>query len=204
MIKNVVFDFGQVLVHFQPAYMVGKYVTDEADAKLLEEVLFDRLYWDKLDAGTITDEEVLSAVKMRIPNRLWRVAEQIYVNWIYNIPEMEGMEELILRIKNGYGKRVLLLSNISKFFAEHADEVPILRLIEERVFSAVCGKVKPDCKIFEHLCFTYGLNPEETIFIDDSPKNILGAEGYGICGYLFDGNVEKLSAWLEDTLGGEL
>ena len=59
MIKNVVFDFGQVLVHFQPAYMVGKYVTDEADAKLLKEVLFDRLYWDKLDAGTITDEEAV-------------------------------------------------------------------------------------------------------------------------------------------------
>ena len=200
MIKNVVFDFGQVLVHFQPAYMVAKYVTDEADAKLLEEVLFDRLYWDKLDEGTISNEEMMSAVQARIPQRLWSLAEEIYAHWIYHIPEIEGMVQLILRVKEGYGKRVLLLSNISKFFVEHADEVPILRLIEERVFSAACGMVKPNREIFEHLCTTYALRPEETLFIDDSPKNIAGAEAYGIRGYIFDGDVEKLGAYLDEVL----
>ena len=200
MIKNVVFDFGQVLVHFQPAYMVEKYVTDEADAKLLEEVLFDRLYWDKLDEGTISNEEMMSAVQARIPQRLWSLAEEIYTHWIYHIPEIEGMAQLILRVKEGYGKRVLLLSNISKFFVEHADEVPILRLIEERVFSAACGMVKPNREIFEYLCATYALKPEETVFIDDSPKNIAGAEAYGIRGYIFDGDVEKLGAYLDEIL----
>ena len=70
MIKNVVFDFGQVMVHFEPNYMVGKYVTDEQDAKLLETVLFDRLYWDRLDAGTISDAEVIEECKKRLPERL--------------------------------------------------------------------------------------------------------------------------------------
>jgi putative hydrolase of the HAD superfamily len=59
MIKNFIFDFGKVMVHFEPEYMVGKYVDDADDAKLLGEVIFDRLYWDKLDAGTITDEQVI-------------------------------------------------------------------------------------------------------------------------------------------------
>ncbi|MBO5092626.1 MAG: HAD family phosphatase, partial [Clostridia bacterium] len=59
-IKNVVFDFGQVLVYFQPSYMVGAYVSDEADKALIEEVVFDRLYWDRLDSGDISDEEVVS------------------------------------------------------------------------------------------------------------------------------------------------
>ena len=48
-IKNVVFDFGQVMVYFNPKYMVGVYVKDKDDAALLEEVVFDRLYWDRLD-----------------------------------------------------------------------------------------------------------------------------------------------------------
>ena len=65
MIKNVVFDFGQVLVHFEPSYMVGKYVQDAEDKPLLEDVLFDRLYWDRLDEGTITDEEVLAACQKK-------------------------------------------------------------------------------------------------------------------------------------------
>ena len=43
MIKNVVFDFGQVLVRFEPEYMTGQYIKDENDIKLMSQVLFDRL-----------------------------------------------------------------------------------------------------------------------------------------------------------------
>ena len=68
-IKNVIFDYGQVMIHFNPAYMVGQYVTDPADATLLEEVVFDRLYWNRLDSGTITDEEVLSACRERLDRK---------------------------------------------------------------------------------------------------------------------------------------
>ena len=69
MIKNVVFDFGQVMVRFEPSYMVGRYVKDKADASLLGEVIFDRLYWDRLDAGTISDEEVINACYTRLSGR---------------------------------------------------------------------------------------------------------------------------------------
>ena len=63
MIKNVVFDCGQVLIHFDPKYMVERYVTDPEDSALLQEVVFDRAYWNRLDVGTITDEEVVAAAK---------------------------------------------------------------------------------------------------------------------------------------------
>ena len=111
-IKNVVFDFGQVIVRFEPSYMVGRYVSDEADAALLEEVIFDRLYWDKLDRGDITDEEVMRACRERLPERLWSLADKIYYNWIYNIPEIEGMRELVTKLRDEKGMRVFLLSNI--------------------------------------------------------------------------------------------
>ena len=65
--RNVVFDFGKVLVHYEPSYMVGKYVSDAADSKLLEEVVFDRLYWDRLDAGTITDGEAMECLSICFP-----------------------------------------------------------------------------------------------------------------------------------------
>ena len=199
MIKNVVFDFGQVLVHFIPAYMVGKFVQDGQDSELLQQVVFDRLYWDKLDAGTITDEEVLTAIKARIPERLWRVSEEIYTRWMENIPEIDGMDELLSELK-AQGKRLFLLSNISKGFAARSGEFPILRHFEKKVFSAVCGYVKPSKEIFEYLCAECEILPQETVFIDDSAKNILGAESCGIRGYLFDGNVEKLRKYLSENL----
>lgn len=200
MIKNVVFDFGQVLVHFEPKYMVERYVTDSKDSALLQEVVFDRLYWDKLDEGTITDEETVAEIKKRLPERLHMAAETIYYNWIYNIPETDGMRELVGRVKEMTGGRIFLLSNISTYFAAHKDEIPILEEFQNCVFSAVCGHVKPDRDIFEYLCTAYDLNPQETVFIDDNPKNIKGAEDFGINGYLFDGDVKALEKYFEKIL----
>lgn len=199
-IKNVVFDFGQVLVYFQPSYMVGAYVSDEADKALIEEVVFDRLYWDRLDSGDISDEEVVSAIKTRLPERLWDVSEKIYYNWIYNIPEIEGMSELIDRIKNRYNVKVYLLSNISNYFASYSEEIPILKKLDGCVFSAPIGIVKPNREIFEHLCKAYKLSPEETLFIDDRADNIEGALRCGLKGYIFDGDVNRLRDYLDSIL----
>lgn len=200
MIKNVVFDFGQVLVRFEPSYMVGKYVTDAEDASLLETVVFDRLYWDRLDAGTITDTEVVAACRTRLPERLWTVAERIYYDWIYNIPEIEGMRELICRIRDTYGVRLFLLSNISTYFADHAHEISVLGLFEKCIFSSVCGYVKPSREIFEYLCRECEILPQETLFVDDNSNNIAGAQAFGITGYLFDGDVARLDAYLQHVL----
>jgi putative hydrolase of the HAD superfamily len=197
MIKNVVFDFGQVMVHFEPTYMVEKYVRDKADAELLERVVFDRLYWDRLDRGDISDGEVLSACRQRLPERLHAVAEQIYYSWIYNIPEIKGMRELALRLRDERGMRLFLLSNISTYFAEHAHEIDVLSIFERCIFSAVVGHVKPDRDMFEYLCDTCGILPEETVFVDDNAANIRGAEAFCIRGYLFDGDVDRLTEFFE-------
>ncbi len=200
MIKNVVFDFGKVMVQFESVYMIDKYTESPEDSKMLEFILLDRKYWDPLDLGTITDEEVVADCKRRLPERLWKTAEKIYYDWIYNIPEIEGMSDLVKKVKNQYGKRVFLLSNISTYLADHAEEIPCLALFEKCIFSAVCGMVKPDLAIFEHLCKECGILPEETLFIDDSPVNIEGARNFGITGYLFDGDVKKLERYLDELL----
>ena len=199
-LKNVVFDCGQVLVHFEPSYMVGVYVNDPNDKAMLEKVIFDRLYWDRLDMGTISNEETVNEIKKRISERLWDVAEKIYYNWIYNIPEIEGMRELVNDLKIRHGVKVFLLSNISKYFAAHACELEILKNFDGLVMSASIGIVKPSYEIFDYLCKTYNLTPEETIFVDDRRDNIEGAEKYGIRGYLFDGDAKKLSEYLETVL----
>lgn len=201
MIKNLVFDLGQVMVRFDPDYMVSAHTESPEDRRLLAPIIFDRLYWDPLDAGTISDEEVVRAVKSRIPERLHEVAERIYYDWIYNIPEIEGMCELVRYVKERYGVRIFLLSNVCTYFAEHENEIPCLSLFEKRIYSGVCGFVKPERGIFEHLCRECGILPEETFFIDDNEKNIRGAAEYGINGYLFDGDSKKLREYIDNLLG---
>lgn len=196
MIKNVIFDFGQVLVRFDSKYMTEIYINDEKDSALLQEVLFDRLYWDRLDLGTITDDELIAEVSTRLPERLHGVAAEIYESWIYNLPEMAGMRELIEELRDRYKLKLCLLSNISKSFSKRHTEIPILKYFDRCIMSADYGVVKPSREIFDVLCSECNIKKEESVFIDDSPKNIAGAESYGIKSYLFDGNTEKLKQYL--------
>lgn len=200
MIKNVIFDFGQVLVHFEPEYMVRQFVNNEEDVKLLSEVIFDRLYWDRLDLGTITDEETVALCRERLPERLWEVAKKIHMSWIYNIPEIDGMKELIKYIKERHGVGVFVLSNISHYFADHSGEVDILKGADGCVFSARVGITKPDHRIFDYMCKKFNITPSEAVFVDDSEKNIKSAIEFGLNGYLFDGDAEKLREYFDKVL----
>ena len=200
MIKNVIFDFGNVMARFIPEYMTGKYVKDKEDIKLLSGVIFDRLYWDRLDAGTIEDFEVVAACKERVPERLHGAVEEIYYNWIYNMPPVAGMADLVKKIKEKFGVRVFLLSNISRYFAKNATALPYLKEFDGCVYSAVVGFVKPERGIYEYICKRYAINPEEAIFIDDSEKNIKGALDFGIAGYLFGADAKRLESYLFKVL----
>jgi putative hydrolase of the HAD superfamily len=179
--------------------MTAVYVEDEDDRKLVSEVVFDRLYWDRLDAGTITDDEVLAGVCSSLPKRLHNSAKLVYVNWIVNIPFIDGMTELILKLKKE-GRKLYLLSNISKGFALGYKNVPELAKLfshfDGLVFSGPIGILKPGKEIFEYLLKKYDVDRTDCIFVDDSEKNIIGAESAGIEGYLFDGDSEKLNLFL--------
>ncbi len=196
MLRNLLFDFGQVLVRFDPLYMVRADIADEDDARRLANVLFDRLYWDPLDAGTIADEEVIRAAEERLPARLRPYVAPIYYAWVDRLPEIAGMRE-ILKKWRARGYHIYVLSNISRYFSDHADRVPILSLTEGAIYSAVCGATKPSRAIFAAAEEKFGILPAETLFIDDSPKNIAGAAAAGFSTYLFDGDAGRLAAYLE-------
>ncbi len=201
MIKNLIFDFGQVLVHFEPEYMTSVYVDNKDEVAMLKDVIFDRLYWDKLDRGTMSNEEAMDEILKRLPMNLHEVAYRIFYNWIYNIPEVEGMSDLVSYIKERYGVRLYVLSNISRYFAEHSDEIPILEKMDGCVFSAVCGYEKPNSDIYEHILDKFDLKASETLFVDDNEKNVEMARALGIASFLFKKDAEELKLWLDSKLG---
>lgn len=195
MIQNIVFDFGQVLIQFVPYDIASAYVENETDRRLLEQVVFDRKYWDRQDAGKITNDEMIASVCADLPAHLHKVAADIVHTWIYHIPPIPGMEDLLVELK-GAGKRLYLLSNIGKTFIEKKDEFPILSHFDGCVFSADVGYIKPSKEIFEHLCKTYALNPSECVFIDDLAANVAAAKSYGIEALQFFGDPEELKSRL--------
>ncbi len=93
------------------------------------------------------------------------------------------------------------MSNISIGFANTYCDVEwikgTLSYFDGLVFSGVVGMVKPDRKIYEYILNKFNLKAEETLFIDDSEKNINGAKSVGIQCYLFDGDADKLREFLK-------
>ena len=199
MIHNYIFDFGNVLAEFHPEKLTAPFIKDEELRKKIAEIVFDRLYWDKLDDGSITDEEVREGIRSRVLKEYSDVACEVYDNWVHSLTPVFGMLELIVDLKQENGN-LYLLSNISIGFSERYKEVSwiseLFSLFDGLVFSGPIGLIKPDKAIFEYLLRNYDLTPVDCLFIDDAPRNIEGAKQVGIQGYLFDGDAEKLRSYL--------
>ena len=199
MIKNYIFDFGNVLAEFYPDKLTAPFVQDEKARKQISDVVFDRIYWDKLDLGTISDEEVKKGICSRLPEELRNTACIVYDNWVNTLTPVKNMQKLIYDIKKT-DKKLYLLSNISIGFANSYKKVEwineLLSTFDGLVFSGVIGLIKPDKEIFQYICDTFSLKAEECLFVDDSQKNIDGAKDFGINGYLFDGDAIRLREYL--------
>ena len=194
--KNVIFDYGNTIVEFEPMNIVKRFgITDNADANILCEKVFDRKYWDKLDSDDISQEEFINGVLSELPQRLHSIATDICNNWITNLPFIQGMDELIYKLKQD-GYKIYLLSNISKHFAENSDKIEIFKQFDGLVFSGAIGLIKPNKDIFEYILHKYNLIPSETVFIDDNKDNVNTAERIGVKSLLFDGNSENAEQFI--------
>ncbi len=194
--KNVIFDYGNTIVEFEPVNIVKRFgVTDAADASLLCEKVFDRRYWDRLDSDDISQTAFIEAVLSGLPAGLHDKAMDICNNWITELPFIHGMDDLIYGLKRD-GYKIYLLSNISRHFAENKEKTEIFKVFDGLVFSGEIGLVKPSWEIFEYILREYGLAPAETVFIDDNAKNTAAAESMGISSLLFDGNAETAKSFI--------
>ncbi len=204
MIKNYIFDFGNVLARFDPDELTAVHVHNADTRKIVSDVVFDRLYWDRLDNGSITDREVKARICSRLPNELHACACRVYDDWIVSMPAIKGMREVVADVK-AQGGKLYLLSNISIGFAETYAANPavkdVLDLFDGLVFSGPIGLAKPNRAIYEYLLNRFHLTAEECLFIDDNAGNIAAAKAVGIHGYLFDGDVNALrkSLFLEES-----
>lgn len=188
MYKNFIFDFGQVIIKYDPEYITSAYVKNPEDVNLVKDVVFDRYYWDNLDADLITDEEAKNSIKSRLPERLRDVACTVYDNWYYNLPLIDETVGLIKKIKEN-GGNLFLISNISKDFAQNYTKIPEIKetldLFDGLVFSGPIALAKPSKEIFNFALKKFGIKAEESIFFDDNKDNVLSADSVGIKGYLF-------------------
>ena len=187
MIRNIIFDMGQVLLRFDRDYFITRLGIDGEDKELLKREVFLSLEWARMDRGSLTDAEAAESICKRLPEHLHDAASKLVQMWDRPILPIPGMYELIEELKGkGYG--IYLLSNASLRQHDYWPRVEVSKFFDGKLISADEKVVKPQPEIYRLLLERFHLQAEECFFIDDVPANIEGAFYCGIPGAVFHGD----------------
>lgn len=194
MIKNIVFDMGNVLVAYDGLRVCERYIENMHDRKRIFRAVFLSQEWVYLDMGVMSEEEAMARICAGLPERLHEAAWLCMNHWHeYCMQTIREMEPVIRSLKaKGYG--IYVCSNASmRLTACYKEVLPALDCYDGILFSAEVKCVKPQKEMYEHFFAKFGLRPEECFFIDDLQLNIDGAKACGMDGYCFaDGDITRL------------
>lgn len=184
MIKNLIFDFGKVLICYDfPPFL--KTIFEDDDERLEFEKIFCSFeFSQRCDLGVEPFTDIIRESQEKYPH--WKKQLQEFHDRQLEIMtiEMPGMRELLTRLKaNGY--RLYGLTNWSSTVYPVIEKYSILRMMDDRLISSEEHLVKPDVAIYNRLCEKFGLVKEECLFTDDKPINIEGAKAAGMPAVLF-------------------
>ena len=181
MIKNIVFDLGNVILKGSPNIVLEQIKIDKKQYESIKNDFFND--WKSLDLGESTLREQLE--KCKFDFEIDSEIEEKLLHYYKYRPFNVEILELIKELKNK-GYKIYILSNNNKEAEKYLLEIPDFKALDGWIFSCDYQIMKPDSKIYNILFETYNLKPEECFFIDDSRKNIETGNKLGMAGFVLD------------------
>jgi len=178
-VRNIVFDFGGVLIDWNPRYLYRKIFNDENKMEHFLAHVCTQEWNERHDEGHSFLDNGAELIK-KFPD----FAAEIHAyreRWgeMINGP-MSGTPEILERLKKDGRHRLFGLTNWSaETFGIAEEKFAFLKLFEGIVVSGRIGLKKPDPRIFQHLCERYQIEPGESLFIDDNLANVRAAAALG-------------------------
>ncbi len=192
MVKDIVFDFGGVLVDWNPRYLYRTYFEDEKEMEYFLSQICNNEWNAEQDRGRPFAEGV-RLLQEQYPQ--YAEAIQLYNDgWERMLNgELPRSVELLKRLKGeGYGIYGLTNWSAEKFPLAYA-RYDCFKLLDGMVVSGEEKVIKPDPAIYRILLERYGLTAETSLFIDDNPANIEAGRQLGFQTILFD-DIENVSS----------
>jgi 2-haloacid dehalogenase len=184
MIKNVVFDFGRVLIDWDPRNLFRKVFESEEEMEyFLANVCTQE--WNNLQDSERTYAEGIAELVPKFPH-YEREINIYFDRWIEMLGEEYPATAKLKKILRAEGYRLYGLSNWSaETFPQVEATYTFMKDLDGMVISGYEGVQKPDERIYRILLERYNLRPEETVFFDDNIDNVIGAREVGIHAILF-------------------
>ncbi len=183
MVDTIIFDIGQVLVHFRWREYIKELGFDEVTSRNLEKATVLSSWWQKIDLG-MAKEEYENGMKAAHPE-LSKELNIFFSNTKRIVEPYDYSEDLIRQLKEK-GYRVYLLSNYGDFlYHESVDRFHFRNYVDGELISYQVQCIKPDHRIYQTLFEQYGIDPTKALFVDDMEANIVAAKELGLNGILF-------------------
>ena len=174
MIKNIVFDIGNVILNFDLNRVLNSYTINKNEQQFILDNIINSPEWlgySLIDTGFISRDEAISIVQ----DRTNHINDKLISNFWYSYNNYAWIDEnvlnLIKRLKLA-NYNIYLLSNTNSYTHEFISNSKLLNIVDGFVFSYQEHQVKPYVGIYNTLIDRYALKPLETLFIDDNQKNI--------------------------------
>ncbi len=180
MIKNIIFDFGDVFINLDKS-VLRVHVPQE---NLNFDTLFDAVN-EAFEIGAICSDEFLDTLRAYFPEKTKKKLNNIWNSMLLDLPDyrLEFLEELAALRSH----RLFLLSNTNALHIPHVKEKigsgkfdRFQGCFEKFYLSHELRLRKPDPGIFRLVLTENGLNAEETLFIDDTEGHTKAAASLGI------------------------
>ncbi len=199
MIRTIVSDLGNVLLHFDHMISCRKLARlCPWPAERIYESMFGSNLVRDYDLGRIPSSAFGEGCKERFGLRL-RI-EEIRGIWSDIFWPVEGMEEVIRALRGRY--TLVLLSNTNEWHFEFCREkFPVVSLFDHYALSFRLGCAKPDPAIFERALAAAKAVPEETLYFDDIPAYVEAAARLGVRAVCFENRAQLERGLKEEGVG---
>lgn len=184
MVKNLIYDFGRVLVNVDFEGFFHSHIPDDERCRAFMRDVFSEELLTILDREAQPLEVILEDLVGQYKE--YEAELRMFFDCFPGIipSEMEGMRDLLTRLK-AEGYRLYGLTNWCSKVHLTMEQYGIFRLLDGYVISSEEHLVKPEPEIYQRLFDKYGLMPEECLFADDRLSNIEGGRRVGMDGIVF-------------------
>ena len=187
-IRNIIFDLGGVLLNIDPKKTI------EAFGELGMEQLvgdkghnYDHDIFYLMEQGKVSSDEFRKGVLKLLPNPVsYQQIDDAWTAMLLDFPAIRV--QLLQSLHKQYN--IFLFSNtnaihVDKFHANFRQQhgLEVTTLFDKDFYSNEIGYRKPSAESYHEIIRRAGINPVESLFIDDSYPNIEGATLAGLKGY---------------------
>ena len=185
-ITDVIFDFGNVLIYWDPAaVMVPRYSAKTIDQFLDNDISGFYDINDLMDGGDTIEHAI--AVMRETHGDKWADMMRYYVdNFRDSLTGIVPGARVLVNDLKAAGIGVWGLSNWeASLFHVAEEQCDILQQLDGKVVSGFVKLRKPHKEIYERALDEFSIKAADAVFIDDKAMNIVGANEAGIRGVRF-------------------